>query len=88
MELWENFIANPFGLVPLLLACFAAYGFLIFVRGFFGSMKHTLTLNGHKEHVSHAQVRAVWGVLVMLTAFILWQVYKTIAAAVGPVLFY
>ncbi len=82
-ELWGNFISNPFGLIPLALSFFAAYGFLTYVQGFFGSIKHTMTLHGHKEHTKHAQEHAVQGVLIMLTAFIIWEVYRFIASAMG-----
>lgn len=80
---WENVYATPFHYVEILFAFLGALAFLLFLRGFLGSIGEVFKQNGHEEHVEHSEVRAIWGVLLLGAVFAVWQMTRTIASWIG-----
>ena len=63
---WQSYLA-------VALAFVAAFGFLIFLRGFLSGSGHLVTIDHNAEYLDLARTRVVWGVLIMLTCFVLWE---------------
>jgi hypothetical protein len=72
----DNFISNPVFYISALFASAGAFGFLIYLRGFIGSIGNVFTKAGHDEHVHHAQVRVIWGILILTATFIVWEIVR------------
>lgn len=81
MDYFLNIVSNPYAFAVLFLCLFAAWGFITFMMGFFGGIRNMLTLKGNEHHVHHAHTRAVHGMLMLTTAFILWEVVRWIRDA-------
>lgn len=82
-ELWDNFYATPFHYVEMVFAFLATIAFLIFLRGFLGSIGNVFKMNGHDEHVAHAQVRQVWGLFLLAMIFAIWEMTRTVVSWIG-----
>lgn len=84
MEWLNNFLLslfqNPMWYIGLVFAFVAAFGFLIFLRGFLNGIEHLFTIDTKAEYVKLARTRMVWGVLIMLTLLIWWEILKWFAA--------
>lgn len=80
---WDNVYATPFHYLEILFAFLAAFAFLIFLRGFLGSIGNIFKMNGHDEHVQHAQVRQFWGVILLAAVFVVWEIVRTVASWLG-----
>lgn len=79
--LWSSFFADPMFYFGAICALVGVVGFVLFMSGFAAGVMHALKENGHAEHVHHQRVRAVWGFLLMLASFVVWEILRYIAAA-------
>ncbi|HVY72428.1 MAG TPA: hypothetical protein VG984_00010 [Candidatus Paceibacterota bacterium] len=82
-EFWDSILASPFHYVEIVFAFLATIAFLIFLRGFLGSIGNVFKMNGHDEHVAHAQVRQVWGLFLLAMVFAVWEMTRTVASWIG-----
>jgi hypothetical protein len=80
---WDNIYATPFHYLEMLFAFFAAIAFLLFLRGFLAGIGNIFKMNGHDEHLDHARVRQVWGVMLLAVLFIIWEMVRTVASWLG-----
>lgn len=80
---WDNVYAAPFHYVEMLFAFLAALAFLVFLRGFLGGIGNIFKMNAHEEHLEHAQVREVWGVMLLAFLFLVWEVTRTVVSWIG-----
>ena len=78
-----NLVTHPVHSIGFILSFAAAFGFLIFLRGFLSGAGHLITIDHHDEHLSHARARAIWGVVIMIDAFMLWVVVRVLASFFG-----
>lgn len=75
--------ANWLYLLGVIFTLVGTFGFLIFLRGMFLGINQLIYIDGHAEHVGHAQTRVTWGFLIMLTTFEWWVLLRAILAAFG-----
>ncbi len=75
----QSFLYHPLFYIGSLVAFIAALGFLVFLRGFIGGIGNVFTLAGNVEHVGRANVRAVWGLSILTTTFVVWEILRLIA---------
>ncbi|MEI7719925.1 MAG: hypothetical protein WCI89_01815 [bacterium] len=78
-----NLVLHPLHSLGFVLSFVAAFGFLIFLRGFSSGAGHLFTIDHHDHHLSDARLRAIWGVIIMLDVFMLWVAIRTLAALFG-----
>lgn len=69
--------ADPMHSIGALFAFFAAIGALLFIRGFFSGLGNFFTLDHNDYYLGKARVRVVWGVLIMYTAFTVWEIVRS-----------
>lgn len=80
MEYFLNsFFSSPLFYIGVLFSFVAALGFLLFLRGFISNIGHLFTLSGNIEHVEKANTRMVWGLLILTTTFVVWEIVRWIA---------
>ena len=77
------FFNNWLYAVGVILSFIAAFGFLIFLRGFLLGLNQVLYIDANAEHLDHARTRATWGFLIMLNIFVFWVFVRGIAALMG-----
>jgi len=58
--------------IAAVLSFLAAYGFLVFLRGFLYGARQLLYIDADAHHLDHARDRTVRGVLIMVHAFVIW----------------
>ena len=75
----ESFFADPLYYIGVFFSVAAAVAFLIFLRGFFGGIIKTFTMNESDSHMDHRRVYSVWGVFLLAFLFILWEIVRWIA---------
>jgi hypothetical protein len=78
-----NPVANSMQYIGALLASLAALSFLVFLRGMIPGTVNVFNFNFHHEHLEHAHVRIVWGVLLIAFIFGLWEVLRFFASLLG-----
>ncbi len=71
--------ANALFCVGSVIAFIACIGFLIFLRGVLLGITQVFYLDGHDDHVGHARVNSVWGVVIMVNMFALWVLIRGVA---------
>jgi hypothetical protein len=77
------FAANWFYFLGVVLSFVGALGFLTFLRGFGLGLNQIFYIDGHAEHVNHARIHAVQGLVIMVQMFVIWVVIKMAAAFLG-----
>lgn len=75
-----NIIYNPLTLIGGILGFGAVAAFLIFLRGFLSSVMYLFTLNGNDDFLLHARIRVMWGLLLLVFLFSLWEYARFIGA--------
>ncbi len=78
-----SLVTHPLYSLGFVLAFAAGFSFLIFIRGFLSGVGHLFTIDHHDDHLSHARMRAVWGIVLMFDVFMVWVVIRSIAALFG-----
>jgi len=77
MELFlDNIISNPVSVFETVFALCAGIALVLYIAGFFGGVTNLFTMSENSEHVSHAHVRAVHGVLLLFILFVLWELLR------------
>lgn len=76
----DSFFLHPFFYVSAAFAVVGAIGFLVYLRGFIGGIGDVFTMAGHVGHVAEAQTRVVWGVFILTSLFIVWEIVRWIAS--------
>jgi hypothetical protein len=74
---------NWFYLIGALLSFLAAWSFLIFLRGFLSGISYVFSDNGNADHMGHYSVRTVWGFLLLIPIFVIWEVLRGVATWFG-----
>jgi len=67
--------------ISLAFACVGAFGFAYFAAGFFSGLPHLFTISYNDDHLEHHRHRAMWGAMLMLYAFIAWEIVRAVAGA-------
>jgi hypothetical protein len=82
-SLLHNFFTDPLFYIGLVISIFAVFGFLTFLRGIIAGIGHVLGNSGHAEHQEEAQVRVVWGTLMLWAAFLTWEIIRWVGSWFG-----
>jgi hypothetical protein len=77
---WINFFYNPLLPLGILLSVLAAFAFLVFLRGFLSGTGYLFTLNGNDELGKLARIRVMWGFLLLVLFFCIWQALRWVGA--------
>jgi hypothetical protein len=80
---WDTVLATPFHYVEMLFAFIATLSFLVFFRGWLGSIGNIFKMSAHEEHLEHSQVREIWGVYLLIFLFMVWEIVRTVASWFG-----
>ena len=74
---------NWFYCIGVLLAFVAAFGFLIFLRGFLLGLNQVYFIDSNAEYLDLARIRVSWGLLLMIQAFVAWVFVAGVASLFG-----
>lgn len=77
---FDSVYANPYLTLAGAFAFFAAISFLLFLRGFFSGIIPVFTIEGHEGHMLEHRVRAVWGLMLLLALFTIWEIVRVLGA--------
>lgn len=77
---WINFLYHPLLPIGILLSGLSALAFLTFLRGFLSSVMYLFTLNGNDDFLKPARIRVMWGFMLLVFFFCLWQMLKWVGA--------
>lgn len=61
-------------------AAMACMGVGLFFAGLFPGLPHLFTLSTHDGHQDHYRVRIVWGTLILIHVFILWEIVRLVGS--------
>ena len=75
----DTIISHPYGDIVVFLSAAGALSFLLFLAGFLAGLPQLFTISMHAEHLAHARTRAVWGVILMIFFFVLWEAVRFVA---------
>ena len=83
-----NLVQNPVLYIGYFLSAVGAAGFLLFVAGFFGGIKHLFSYSESTDHMEHVRTRSLWGLYLCMLALGLWELIRIILgeAPVSPTL--
>jgi hypothetical protein len=84
---WIAAFTNPLLYLGYAFAFVAAIAFLVFLRGFLSGLPHIFTLAGNDEYMPNHRRRAIWGTMMLLALFIVWEIVAWIGHTIGG-LFY
>jgi hypothetical protein len=70
-------IANPLYYIGVVVVSLAVLSFLVYLRGFISGVGHIFDDGAHIEHQHHADQRTIWGALLLIVIFILWETLRT-----------
>jgi hypothetical protein len=76
-------INNFFWLIGAGFALYAAYAFLVFLRGFLLGLNHLFYIDSNADHVEHARDHVVGGVVALYLLFAIWVNLKMVASLFG-----
>jgi len=75
-----NVLQNPLPIVGATISFFAVVAFLVFLRGFLSGVMYLFTLNGNDDFLLHARIRVLWGFLLLVFFFAIWEVVRWVLA--------
>ena len=75
----DTIVSHPYGDIVVFFSFAGTMAFLLFLRGFLAGFSQLLTINMHAQHLEHARTRAVWGVLLLIFLFVLWEAVRYVA---------
>ena len=83
-----NLVQNPVLYIGYFLSAVGVAGFLLFVAGFFGGIKHLFSYSESTDHMEHVRTRSLWGLYLCMLALGLWELIRIILgeAPVSPTL--
>ena len=76
--LYAAFFQNPMYYVGVIFAVWGAWGFILFIMGFAGGVRHLFTYSESDSHMEHARERITWGLLLTMSAFGGWELVRVI----------
>ncbi len=79
MDLFSLIYANPLYVLGIILAVYAAFGFVYFLAGVLPGIHHAILMDYHKEHMAHYRHRAAAGLGLMVEAFMVWEILVLVA---------
>jgi hypothetical protein len=79
--LWVSLFADPVFYIGAALAAMGAMGFVFLLAGMSG-LGHAIKENYHIDHLKHQRVRAVWGLYLMVAAYLAWKLVEWIASVI------
>ncbi len=79
-EIWQAIYGDPLYYVGLFLVFWAAIGFLTFIRGFLSGVPHLFTYDGDDEYLPEHRMRAMWGPIILMSAWGVWELVRWLAA--------
>lgn len=68
--------SHPLYSLGVLFSLAAGAAFATFLGGFLSGIGHVFTIDHNDKHMEHARMRAVWGVLLLIALFILWELVR------------
>jgi hypothetical protein len=68
-EFLFQIISNPFTIVKIVLALWAAFGSIMFFWGFCGYFLS----HGHIGHQDHARAQMIWGTILTGSVILVWE---------------
>ncbi len=75
-DLLSQIISHPFTDMKIVLSVWGAFGVLVFFWGFCGYFLS----HGHIEHQDHARAYMVWGIVLTVSALIIWEGIRWLAS--------
>lgn len=78
-----TFVTHPLYYIGLVLAFGAAFGFLIFLRGFLTGLNQLINIDSDDDHIKKARERAGWGMALMVNMFMLWVAIRGFVTLIG-----
>src|SRR5690554_4584809 len=81
--LFTSVFAHPGFYIGAALAGVGAVGFVVCVANVLGGIVPAWKDSGHAEHLEHQRMHAVWGLYLMIWAFLAWQVVRSISSWFG-----
>lgn len=82
-DFWDKVLATPFHYLEALFAFLAAYAFLMFLSGWLNNVGNIFKMDGHDEHLEHANTHQVHGLLLLAALFYVWEIVRTMASWLG-----
>jgi hypothetical protein len=76
---FEIIYTNPFFIIGALLSFVAALAFLVFLRGFLSGIQNAFLQQSHAGHHREHRLRTIWGVLLLIVIFIVWEIVRWFA---------
>jgi hypothetical protein len=81
-QLIEILVANPLYDLEVAFSLSAALAFVLFLRGFFSGFWHVLKIDGNEYYMEIYRTRAVWGAMILLALFVLWECLRLIGGLI------
>lgn len=72
--------AHPMYFIGLVFTILGGMGVGLFFAGLFPGLPHLFTLSTHDGHQDHYRVRIVWGTLILIHVFILWEIVRLVGS--------
>lgn len=73
-----SIVENPLRYIEYAFAFMGAVGVLLFFAGWGTGMPHLFTLSESESHMEHARHRAMWGVVLTMVVFGLWEAARVV----------
>ncbi len=74
-----DIISNPYYDLVVVISLCVGIGFVIFLSGFLSGFGHLYKIEENEEHLNHYRARALWGTMLVLFFFILWEIVRFVA---------
>lgn len=62
--------------IGLAFTAMGGMGVGLFFAGLFPGLPHLFTISTHEGHQEHYRARIVWGTLILIHVFILWEIVR------------
>lgn len=82
-QLINGFFADPMYYLGICFAFVAAIAFLAFIRGFFTSFPHLLTIAAHEGHLKNYHFRVTWGAVGLFGLLLAWETLRWVLSWFG-----
>ena len=80
--IWQTVSSDPLYYIGAILAFWAAIGFLTFLRGLLSGLPHFFKYDGNDGTLPNHRHRAIWGVVILTSAFGLWELTRWSASLI------
>lgn len=75
-----NVLFNPMPVIGAFLSIVAALAFLVLLRGFLSGVMYLFTLNGNDDFLLHARIRVLWGFMLLVFFWSVWEIARWVYA--------